>query len=495
MTILFSISVFFPSQGINLFQFSEIKDSIAEIKNFTLKYPSTASLFSKKESNKVDISKIIELADAENILDSLGKREIGKTAIHKSNVTNKLKSTLIVDPSIHNLVTSIQFKDGKKGALNNFFLSLSLLNQEEKCIRILHYGDSQIEGDRITDYLRLKLQNQFGGEGPGFISACPLAQANSVRVKCSENFERYNVFIGRDSRTKHTNYGVAAGFCRFLPPKIINDSTKDAEGSVKIVTLKNGGPKIASYKKVKMYYGGAQKKISVEFLEGGLSKQVDSLQVGGNFNIKTWNIANTPGQWEVKFKGKDSPDIYGFSLEGEKGVMVDNFGLRGSSGTFFNHMNLAQLENFYADLNVKLIILQFGGNTLPYTKDSIQTVSFGKNLKSQIISIKKILPNVSILLIGPSDMGVKVGTEYVTHPQLENLRDAIKRCAFDTDSAFWDMYEVMGGKNSMTAWVEQQIAASDYIHFSIGGARKISTLLYAAFISEYNNYLNFTAIK
>lgn len=47
----------------------------------------------------------------------------------------------------------------------------------------------------------------------------------------------------------------------------------------------------------------------------------------------------------------------------------------------------------------------------------------------------------------------------------------------------------------MTAWVEQQIAASDYIHFSIGGARKISTLLYAAFISEYNNYLNFTAIK
>lgn len=59
---------------------------------------------------------------------------------------------------------------------------------------------------------------------------------------------------------------------------------------------------------------------------------------------------------------------------------------------------------------------------------------------------QKILPNVSILLIGPSDMGVKVGTEYVTHPQLENLRDAIKRCAFDTDSAFWDMYEVMGGK-------------------------------------------------
>ena len=92
-------------------------------------------------------------------------------------------------------------------------------------------------------------------------------------------------------------------------------------------------------------------------------------------------------------------------------------------------------------------------------------------------------------------MSVKVGTEYVTHPQLENLRDAIKRAAFETDCAFWDMYEVMGGKNSMVAWVEQQIAATDYIHFSSGGARKMSTLLYSALINEYNNYLNFTSIK
>lgn len=145
-------------------------------------------------------------------------------------------------------MTSIQFKDGKR-SVKQFFSFSFFTKSRRKCIRILHYGDSQIEGDRITDYLRLKLQNQFGGEGPGFISACPLAQANSVRVKCSENFERYNVFIGRDSRTKHTNYGVAAGFCRFLPPKIINDSTKDAEGSVKIVTLKMAGQKLHLTKK------------------------------------------------------------------------------------------------------------------------------------------------------------------------------------------------------------------------------------------------------
>jgi hypothetical protein len=41
-------------------------------------------------------------------------------------------------------------------------------------------------------------------------------------------------------------------------------------------------------------------------------------------------------------------------------------------------------------------------------------------------------------------MSVKEGTEYVTHPQLENLRDAIKLAAFNTNSAFFDMYDLHG---------------------------------------------------
>jgi hypothetical protein len=84
---------------------------------------------------------------------------------------------------------------------------------------------------------------------------------------------------------------------------------------------------------------------------------------------------------------------------------------------------------------------------------------------------------------------VKEGTEYVTHPQLENLRDAIKRSAFETDCAFFDMYNCMGGKNSMVTWVEQGIAAKDYIHFSSGGARKIAVLLYSSLMNDYNTYL------
>jgi lysophospholipase L1-like esterase len=47
----------------------------------------------------------------------------------------------------------------------------------------------------------------------------------------------------------------------------------------------------------------------------------------------------------------------------------------------------------------------------------------------------------------------------------------------------------MGGKNSMPVWVDQKLAATDYIHFSPQGARKMATFLYAALINDYNRYL------
>jgi lysophospholipase L1-like esterase len=163
-------------------------------------------------------------------------------------------------------------------------------------------------------------------------------------------------------------------------------------------------------------------------------------------------------------------------------------GLRGSSGTFFNQINFSQLKQFYEYLNVKLIILQFGGNSLPYLKDKAMADNFGNYLKSQIYTLKKVAPQASILLVGPADMSVKEGTAYVTHPLLEDLRNAIRKAAFDTDCAFFDMYDCMGGKNSMVSWVEEGIAAKDYIHFSPKGARKIATLLYSSLINDYNSY-------
>lgn len=480
-----TIAYVFPEAGIKLTD------------GFFLRYPSLSEILPNAESSeKKDISAILKLAEEEDKLDSLGLRKIN-SALSKDSVVGKNGTRDVsIDSAVNNLVTSLQFRDGKKGALDCFFKSLQFLSESSSSVRILHYGDSQIEGDRITEYIRSKLQNQFGGSGIGFISPSPVAQSIAIRQKWGDNFERYNLFVGKDSRVRHNNFGLMAGFCRFVLPSVaISDSSMDYESFLQINTSSIGGSRLADYSRIKLYYGGARKKTKVELYDNGKLSDTDSLIAGGNFNVKSWNVVSKPPRFEIRFKGKDSPDFYGLSLEGEKGIMMDNFGLRGSSGTFFSQMNSSQLKLFYDNLNVKLIILQFGGNALPGMKDSIGTRWFGRRLKSQIEVIRKILPEVSILVIGPSDMSVADGMNYVTHPQLENLRNAIRDAAFETGCAFWDMYDVMGGKNSMVEWVKLNLAATDYIHFAPAGARKISTLLYSALIKEYENYLSNAVIN
>ena len=470
MLVLAGVSYAFPKDGLIIL-------------GQKITFPNLHTYFDAKANEKTDISKIVALADAE---DQLTGSDTSQSAIQADSTAKRtIRYEEVKDPAIK-LITSIQYKDSAKNSLYHFFESLAAIQPGDKAIHVLHYGDSQIEGDRITDYLRQKLQGHFGGKGPGFIAATPVAQSVGIRQSWSDTWDRYTIFTAKDSRVKHNNYGVAAGFCRY---NNYNDTATLKNAWLKIKTTQGAGSLFAAYNKVKLFYAATTKKTQVQFLENDLLKKTDTLSTKGLFNVSQFTLSQAPNSFELKFQGKDSPDIFGLSLEGDGGVMVDNFGLRGSSGTFFNQLNLQHLKLFYDYLNVKLIILQFGGNTLPNITDKNMADNFGNYLRAQILSIQKIVPDVSILVIGPADMSVKEGDTYITHPQLENVRDAIRLAAFQSHAAFFDMYDCMGGRNSMVSWVDQGIAATDYIHFSPAGARKIAVLLYSALMNDYNLFI------
>jgi hypothetical protein len=65
----------------------------------------------------------------------------------------------------------------------------------------------------------------------------------------------------------------------------------------------------------------------------------------------------------------------------------------------------------------------------------------------------------------------------------------MKKAAFDNDCAFWDLYTAMGGENSMSSWVSNNLAAKDFTHFSTSGARYVSEMLYNTIMEEYQMYL------
>jgi hypothetical protein len=79
----------------------------------------------------------------------------------------------------------------------------------------------------------------------------------------------------------------------------------------------------------------------------------------------------------------------------------------------------------------------------------------------------------------------------VSYPNIPNIAAAMRTAAFKHNAVFWDMYEAMGGKNSMPSWVfhDPPLAGKDFTHFTPKGAEIISKIFYNALILEYNDYL------
>ena len=80
----------------------------------------------------------------------------------------------------------------------------------------MHYGDSQIEGDRISGRLRERLQKEFGGNGAGLFAIIPATRKISLKNVPTTNWVRktgFGPYI--DKSVEHKKYGALFSFARW----------------------------------------------------------------------------------------------------------------------------------------------------------------------------------------------------------------------------------------------------------------------------------------
>lgn len=388
--------------------------------------------------------------------------------------------------------TQLLMNDAGRKNLYAFFQVLDAVAANHQKVSILHYGDSQIEGDRMTAYIRQKIQDQFGGFGPGLIPATNVYSTVTFKQSYSENFERYTCFGGKS--LKSSNYGAMASASRFTPEykkDTLNlDTMRVQTGWIEFSPSGSAYGRAREYNNVKMHYNSCIAPTSVKVYQGGSVIHEENLIADGAQHTMTLTFPSTPGKLRYEFSGKISPNICGFSLEGDYGVQVSNVGMRGSSGTIFGKINHGGLRSMYSELNTKLVIMQFGGNSVPSFKDSASVRGYVSYFKGQLNTLKNLVPNAMIIVIGPSDMSKLNEGIYETYPLLPYCVEKMREAAVSVGGAYWNLYAAMGGENSMPAWVEKGLAGNDYIHFSNGGAKFASQLFYNAFIAEYAKWKN-----
>jgi hypothetical protein len=242
----------------------------------------------------------------------------------------------------------------------------------------------------------------------------------------------------------------------------------------------------------RLYFGWHRAPLTIEVSRNGEHVGTETIPPEDRLHIKEWRFPGTSEEVTITLHGADSPDVFGVSLEGPTGVAMDNIAARGGAGYEFRKVDQPLSQAMYDDLGVKLLILQYGGNVLPNIKSEEEAVQYGRFFGAQIARFRKMIPGVSVIVIGPSDMSIKEGEHYVTRPFLEDVRDAMKENTLKQGAVFWDMYTAMGGRGSMVSWVEADppLAASDYTHFSPAGSKKVGELFYTALINDYADWLS-----
>ena len=439
---------FFPAEGL-------------AIGNYTLRFPSYAEdMAPAQEEVDVDavidkVNKSFEMTVSDNLLDSM----------------RYYRSYLKENPN------RIYLPNDDYTFFDPLFKQLENADEEGKTYRIMHYGDSQIEMDRISSVLRQKLQEFFGGSGPNMIPAIQPVATISVSQH-SNNLQRYMVY-GDANRASHNRYGVMSQFSQVMGGGSISfTQTSHSQAFAKAKEIST----------VSVLLGRNSQGFSATLKCDNIAPETKVLAANDSVSLVTWVLPDDVKRGTINFVG--NAEIYAVLLDGEAGVAIDNVALRGCSGTIFTRINEATMRQSFDLLNTRLIIMQFGGNRMPSIGSPKSITSYMAELEKQINYMKRVAPKATLLFIGPADMGKSYGGKMGTWHGLPELNDSLRVMALRNHVAYWDMFNVMGGEGSMAQWVKHNppLAGPDYVHFTFRGAQEIGTDLAKSFTTYYDFY-------
>ncbi|MFO7446137.1 MAG: hypothetical protein R6W90_07200 [Ignavibacteriaceae bacterium] len=362
---------------------------------------------------------------------------------------------------------------GNVDQLKHFFQALN--GSKTKKIRIAHFGDSLIEGDVITSDLRENLQKRFGGNGAGFVSinSDDVQMRKTTKLTYSTDWEEASIF---KRNPKNWPFGINA--CVFVP---------SSKSWVKYETS-SFSKSLKSFSTARLIYKGGTPNCKIKYSFNGAPAQTASLSSGNDVKVLDLDASGTAGSVKIDFDncGGASAFFYGVSLENGNGIYVDNFPIKGNSGVSLVDIPKDVLKGFNDQLNYKLIIINFGINVLSPTYSDYNW--YAKRMEKVINYFKEAFPQTSILLVSVGDKAIKKGSRFITDPQTPMLLEAQKDVAKKTGIAFWNLFEAMGGENSIPQWVSAgpPLAFRDYCHLTPEGGTRVADLLTSALMDEYN---------
>lgn len=334
--------------------------------------------------------------------------------------------------------------------------------------RIAVLGDSFIECDIIVSDLRETLQDAYGGSGVGFVPfSSPLSKYRNTVKHTFEGWTTHNV-MQKKKAPEHLQdkFYISGMVCipdqgataRFESTSVRKHLSESSVARMFFINHKNTQLEVIVNDSLKRTFNPIS------------SDQVQQIVINADIS-----------SLDVKIKDADGFIGYGVLFEDKKGVTVDNYSIRGNSGLALFSTDYSVNKQVNEFLNYDLVVLQYGLNAM--SLDANNYNSYSSQLVRLIAYVKKCFPRSAIMLMSVGDRCSSKDGVIKTLPNVHYMLDAQHSASEKGEVAIWDVFQAMGGENSMIKFVENKWAAKDYMHIGFGGGQIIGRQLANALIN------------
>lgn len=344
-----------------------------------------------------------------------------------------------------------------------FFVKLKKLEDKKLSkVKIVHYGDSLLWGDILTEKLRRNFQTRFGDGGLGLV---PIAEYRERYFKEYKNFNSIDSF--QKFHLNHRQFvNTKLGFLGegFIP---ISSNKLEYESYNPIVELFT-------------HRESSNEKNDSTVLINDSIASVDSIDSQIKYTSKQNGL-----QKIVSLQKLNKEVLDAISFENESGLVYSSVARQGIE---FSDLKILDknLINGIKLYKPDLLVFQFGINEIQnlYTKNFLDSQKYELELRSVIQFLKST--NIEVLIISPFERVNESGKVMTESLELIRIQDKICR---EENVSFLNTYHLLGNSEQNQRLLKSKYLQSDRTHLNREGGNYLADEIYKAIENEYRIYL------
>ena len=370
----------------------------------------------------------------------------------------------IVDSCPPGVTCIMDFANDSAQGMEPLYKALCMVNSLGRPVRIAVLGDSYIEGDIVTAKFRELMQKRFGGSGVGYVPIT--SDSPGFRHTVAQTFANWEDHNANDNSGYNSQWANITGHYFFAKSK----------AWVELRGVKEFLARLDTCTRSSIYFSANTHTTIVAGINGGEPHYFSAEPAPG---VAVLSVSGRIGRARWDVPQPDNTTFYGVSLDCDRGVIVDNFGLRSASGYHLSAVSDSLITAFDRARHYDLVVFAYGLNVAG--KNQTNFSGYYSKMTAIISRYKQLLPHTGFLVMSVADReGRDANGNFKTYSGVHHIVATQQRIAADCHVAFWNLYEAMGGEGSVVKMAQNHEANLDYTHVNHKGGKRLGELLFNA---------------